>query len=125
MMANGMIMGGRPSGGNRSGWEVAVVEIPQMNLSSVGDLYSSDTFGGKFQIPFPLTIGGRTFNNWADFWMTTGIGNFMVSVLAFSNRLVGFVGANIASNGGRVDIIQRGNNTFAGGTLYIYCRFTD
>lgn len=124
-MANGMIMGGRPSGGNGSGWEVAVVEIPQMNLSSVGELYVSDTFGGKFQIPFPLTIGGRTFNTWVDFWMTTGLGNFMVSILASSNQLVGFVGTSIVLSGGQVDIIQRGNNTFAGGTLYIYCRFTD
>lgn len=124
-MANGMIMGGRPSGGNGSGWEVAVVEIPQMNLSLAGELYASDTFGETFQIPFPLTIGGRTFNTWFDFWMATGVGNLMVSVVASSSQLVGFVGASIASSGGQVDIIQLRNNTFAGGTLYIYCRFTD
>lgn len=124
-MANGMIMGGRPSGGNGSGWEVAVVEMPQMNLSSVGELYASEAFGGDFQIPFPLTIGGRTFDKWYDFWQATGGGNFMVSIPALANQLVGFTGASIAATGGAISIVQKGSNYFSGGTMYIYCRFTD
>lgn len=114
-----------PPGGVIDEWKVITVEIPQMNLNSSGELDSSEAFRGEFRISFPLTIGGRTFDKWYDFWQATGVGNFMVSIPALSNRFVGFTGASIAASGGAISIVQRGNNYFSGGTMYIYCRFTD
>ena len=122
-MANGMVMGGKPSNRNGSGWEVATVNVPSLS----GNLYNSEDFSyygtkATFEILFPITFQTRTFSNRSELMQATG---------GLQNIVLGSNMSGILVAKGRVyweyiDVFQEDVNKLTDPfTLYIFVRFVD
>lgn len=128
MMANGFVLGRRNNptrGGMIDGWEVTKVPIPSITLGEFGEVNAHPAYIGSFYIPFPLEIGGRTFSSWDNFWAATGVGNVMVSCPLQADVLLGNATVTLGGSNGELNIICINSSVYSGGTMYIYCRFTD
>ena len=127
-MSNAFITGRKttPSGGGMiDGWEVTKVPIPSITLSEFGEINANPAYIGSFYIPFPLEIGGRTFSSWDNFWSATGMGNVMVSCPLQAYVFLGNASTTLGGSNGELNIIRINRSVYPGGTMYIYCRFTD
>lgn len=132
-MANGMVMGGRPSGGNGSGWEVATVEITDFSMQQVpqDDLSGTNIyFDTTIVIPDHTVFQTREFTSSEDLWNACGQSrdNIMVSS-TYNNSGPSqiLVGNTISSMKYKVAAVgySGGPAPFSSCTLYIFARFVD
>lgn len=134
-MANGMIMGGRPSGGNGSGWEVATVTLSS-GTSEMYNQYFNNTTRSYLNrknvymigLSYPLNFPSRTINSYQE--LLTAVGNELSNIqYAMDNQdisaAIGFMGRTQAKDGGYAIVEGSTGGPFPGGTLYIFAKFVD
>lgn len=123
-MSNGMIMGGRPSGGNGSGWEVAIVNVPSLNL----EMFLNEDgmyYGGsaRYQIPYPLVFQTRTFSNSYD--VITAVGGDVNILVASSKEKICVSRGSSSWDYVQIVAIDVDDVISSPFTLYIFARFVD
>lgn len=131
-MANGFVFGkgGTPVGGGN--WEVATVEITDVNMSQVpleGDSGMDCYFESTVYLPDHMVFQTREFTSKSDFWDACGQSreNVMVSSAYISGPNQIYVGNGIMPTGYKVT--TRGYTgspaPLSSFTLYIFARFVN
>ena len=124
-MANGMIMGGRPSGGNGRGWEVAAGNIPSLNFNEMLLKQDGAYYGGiaRYQIPYPLVFQTRTFSNSYD--VITAAGGDVNILLASSDVRILVSKGLSAWDYVQIVAIDVDDTFTSPFDLYVFARFVD